>query len=87
MHTHQDKIFTSGGISDERILAPDIKVFTFQNRMGTNQDWTHEIFTQEIYQMTEYLHEILKFPYIIKIGHIQFSLWRNQNNHISIINF
>ena len=48
----------------------------------TNQDWTHEIFTQEIYQMTEYLHEILKFPYIIKIGHIQFSLWRNQNNHI-----
>ena len=53
MRTHQDKIFTSGDIADERIFATDIKVFTCQNRMRTHQGTKIKYSPQEIYQMRD----------------------------------
>ena len=47
-----------------RIFAPIIKVFTYQSCMRATKIGHIKYSLQEIYQMTEYLHQILKFSHI-----------------------
>ena len=62
-----------------RIFAPIIKVFTYQSCMRATKIGLMKYSLQEIYQMTEYLRQILKFSHIkvmcvpTKIGLMKYS--------------